>query len=120
MVPRLATVGGFVHPAGGAVAPSRARGCHVHRVGVAGVNENAVDISSVREAHEVPRSASVEAAEQASAAGVAVSGVSFACSNPNEVGIERAEGDRTDALGGLVVKEGFPGDTRAGALPQSA
>ena len=79
-----------------------------------------MDVSGFLEAHEVPRGAAVQTAEQATAACVAVAGVAFARANPHEVGIERAEGDRTNALGGLVVKDGFPRDACARALPQPA
>ena len=120
MGPCRSTIRGLVHPTGVAVTPCRSRGRDKHRVGVAGMHENPVDVVGFRQPHEVPRHPSVQAPEHTPAARVAVARIAFACSHPDQIRIQRTQRHGADALGGLVVEDGFPCDPCTGALPQAA
>ena len=116
--PRLAPVSGLVHATVRAVAPRRPRGRHKYGVGVTGMNQDSVDVSGLRQAHEAPRRTCIEALEQPPTARVAVSRVPFTRAHPDQIRIQGAQRHCPNALGGLVVEQWLPGQPRTLAAPK--
>ena len=102
-----------------AVAPGHANGRHVDGVGISGVNDNAVDVLGLFQANQLEGFSAVHRFEEAAAAGLGISGVAFAGTDPNHIGICGVDFHRADACSGLVVPNGGPGLPRIFAHPDS-
>ena len=83
------------------------------------MNQNAVDVARAFKAHERPSRPTVQTLEHAPATG-AVAGIALPGADPNQVWVEGTQRDGADALGGLIVKDGVPGDAGTGAFPKPA
>ena len=84
------------------------------------MDQNAVHIVGFLQAHEGPSRPTINALVDATSTGVAVARISFASAHPNQIRVQAAQGDSSDALGGLVIKQWRPRDAGTFALPKPA
>ncbi len=120
MVPSLAPVPGAEHAALRIGAPSRAHGRHKDRLGVCGVDADAVDGPGVFQAHHGPGGTPINGAVDAPTGSVTVSGVALARSCPDHIGVRGGHRHRANAQDVLVVEQGLPSGAAGRAAPQTA
>src|SRR5215469_5250857 len=93
---------------------------YVHRVAVAGINQNAGDALAVVQAYVGPVLAAVGGFVNALSDRGTVTRPAFAGSNPDDLMVRRIDRHRADRLHGLMIEYRFEGCSPVDRLPDSS
>jgi hypothetical protein len=117
--PVLAGIGGLVEAPLATGRPERPLGRHIDHVAVPWVDHDLADVLGGLEPHPLPGPAAVEAlVDTVPPADMPATDV-LTGADPDDIGIRRIDGHRTDRIGGLVVEDRSPGDTGVFGFPDA-
>ncbi len=87
MLPRLSSIGGFVNPSICAVTPCSADGTYPNGFRVFRMNNNAVNVPSPFQSHQLPGCPPINAPVNTASARMGIARIALAGAHPNHIGI---------------------------------
>ncbi len=118
--PGLPAVGGLVETSLAARGPQGPLGSHIDHVAIAGIDDDLADVLGSLQSHLLPGLSTVGAlVDTIAPADVAAADV-LTGADPDHIRIRGVDGHAAHRVGGLVVEDRRPGDSRVVRLPDTA
>ena len=117
--PALTAVRRLVETSVSAAVPQRPRGRYIHHIGVAWIDEDALDLLRVPQPNPLPGGAGIRRlVDTVTVGGAAIVGV-FARAEPNDVRVSWIDDHAAEGIRRILVEDRCPGITAVHRLPQA-